>query len=237
VFLITFISIFPEIFPGALQFGLTGRSFGHLWDFRVINPRDFSSDKHKKVDDSPFGGGAGMIMNPVVVHSALKAAMSLYRVSPVIVVMSPAGKLFNQNLADRLMERNLSGLIIVCGRYEGIDQRVIDFWKERHGMIEICIGDYILFGGEIPGMVVADTCLRIIPGIMNNTESIKHESFSEGMLESPQYTRPLIWNDMQVPDVLTSGHHKKIAIWRKKQAVEKTKQNRPDLFLRGRCLP
>lgn len=227
--LITILTIFPEMFPGALSQSLTGKSIGNLWGLKVINIRDFANEKHKKVDDTPYGGGAGMVMKPDVVDKALTHALSLYDKFPEILFMTPRGKTFSNELAKDIMQ-NQNGMIILCGRYEGIDQRVIDHWKTTHNMREISIGDYVLFGGEIPAMVVIETCLRFIPGIMHNSESIEDESFANGLLEYPQYTKPASWNGMSVPEVLLSGNHKEIDSWRMKQSQEITKTNRPDLW-------
>lgn len=227
--LITVVTIFPELFPGALSFGISGRSLKKLWDLSVVNIRDFAKDKHKTVDDSPYGGGAGMIMKPDIVDAALKKALSFYDRNPTIIYMTPQGKVFSQKVAQEIMA-DPAGMIILCGRYEGIDQRVIDFWKEEHGMIELSIGDYILSGGEIPAMVLIDSCLRLIPNIMNNAESIEQESFSLDLLEYPQYTRPAIWVGKNVPSVLLSGNHEEIAKWRMEKSKQITKDVRPDLW-------
>ena len=233
--LITIVTIFPEMFPGPLSHSLLGKSIGKSWDLKTVNIRDFANDKHNKVDDTPYGGGAGMVMKPDVIDSSLKHALSFYKKPPKIIFMTPRGNVFSNKIAKNLMENNDSGMIILCGRYEGIDQRVIDFWKKNHNMLEISIGDYILFGGEIPAMVVIDTCMRFIPGIMNNAESIANESFSIDLLEYPQYTKPAIWNGNNVPSVLLSGNHKEIAMWRADQSEQITKDIRPDLWAKYKC--
>lgn len=229
MFKITIITIFPEMFPGPLSYSLLGKGLGKLWDLKLVNIRDFAKDKHNTVDDTPYGGGAGMVMKPDVVDDALLSALSLYDNKPEIIFMTPRGKVFSNQVARDIMT-NKNGMIILCGRYEGIDQRVIDLWKEEHGMLEISIGDYVLFGGEIPAMVIIDTCLRFVGGIMNNSESPEDESFSNELLEYPQYTRPATWKKQKVPDVLLSGNHKEINTWRQKQAETVTKNNRPDLW-------
>ena len=229
--LITVLTLFPEMFPGALQYSLLGKSLGKLWNIKAINIRDFSEDKHHTVDDTPYGGGAGMVMKPDVVNRALEYAIALYDEIPTIVYMTPKGKVFNHQIAQRISE-NASGIVFLCGRYEGIDQRVIDYWKINHNMIEISIGDYVLFGGEIPAMVVIESCMRFQSGIMNNETSVFDESFSNGLLEYPQYTRPETWNEENVPRVLLSGNHKEINKWRLKQAEAITKEIRPDLWKR-----
>lgn len=230
--LFTVVTIFPEMFPGPLSHSLLGKSLGTLWDLKSVNIRDFANNKHNKVDDTPYGGGAGMVMMPDVVHSALLKALSFYEKHPRIVFMTPRGKLFTNQIARDLVKSETEGVIILCGRYEGIDQRVIDYWKTNHKMEEISIGDYVLFGGEIPAMVIMDTCMRFIPGIMGNSESTEDESFSNGLLEYSQYTKPSIWNEIKVPDVLLSGNHAEIEKWRKSDSLEVTKTNRPDLLKR-----
>ncbi len=230
MFLITFVSIFPEIFPGALSFGLSGKSLGKLWDYRTVDIREFANDKHRTVDDTPYGGGAGMIMKPDIIHMALLKALSFYENTPQILYMTPHGKTLSQKIVMEIMEGNDNGIIFLCGRYEGIDQRVIDFWIENHNMIQISVGDYILFGGEIPSLIVSDACLRFVRGIMNNSNSTEIESFSNNLLEYPQYTKPRVWNNMNVPDVLISGHHENIDKWKLIQSEKITQKNRPDLF-------
>lgn len=227
--LITIVTIFPDMFPGALSQSLLGKSLGKIWDLKTVNIRDFAKDKHKTVDDTPYGGGAGMVMKPDVVDFAMNHALSFYENKPEILFMTPRGEVFSNKIAKSIME-NRNGMIILCGRYEGIDQRVIDYWKRNHGMREISIGDYILFGGEIPAMVIIDTCLRFIPGIMNNSESTEDESFSNDLLEYPQYTKPSFWKEDRVPDILLSGNHKEIDNWRLNQSKNITKDIRPDLW-------
>jgi tRNA (guanine37-N1)-methyltransferase len=227
--LFTVVTLFPEIFPGPLLYGISQRAFGKLWDLKTVNFRDFAKDKHRTVDDSPFGGGAGMILKPDIVYASMCHALSFYKETPIILHMTPRGELFSQRLAREIMSID-TGVIILCGRYEGIDERVIQYFVSEHGMKEISIGDYVLFGGEIPALVVMDTCLRLIPGIMNNNESIIQESFSMDLLEYPQYTRPAIWKGEEVPSVLLSGNHQAIAEWRKDKSEQITKDKRPDLW-------
>ncbi len=228
--LFTIVTIFPEIFPGPLKFGLSGKGLGTLWNFKTVNIRDFAEDKHKTVDDTPYGGGAGMVMKPDVVHKAMCEALSFYKSMPTILFMSPRGETFTQKITRELIENANEGVIILCGRYEGIDERVIKYWKNNYQMREISVGDYILFGGELPALIVMDACLRLIPGIMNNSESTQIESFSVDLLEYPQYTKPAIWMEENVPSVLLSGNHEKIAAWRTHQAKQITKDIRPDLW-------
>ncbi|MBR1944011.1 MAG: tRNA (guanosine(37)-N1)-methyltransferase TrmD [Alphaproteobacteria bacterium] len=227
--LVTVVTLFPEMFPGPLVYSLLGKKLGTIWDLKTVNIRDFADNIWHKVDDTPYGGGAGMVIKPNIVHDALTYAISMYNdITPTIVYMTPRGKVFNNNVAKGILNNN--GLIILCGRYEGIDQRVIDFWKTNHNLIEISIGDYVLFGGEIPAMVLIETCLRFIPGIMHNPESVNDESFSIDLLEYSQYTKPAIWYGNSVPSVLLSGNHLEIAKWRTNQAKQITKEVRPDLW-------
>ncbi len=229
--LITIVTIFPEMFPGGLSYSLLGKSLGKTWDLKTVNIRDFAKDKHNTVDDTPYGGGAGMVMKPDVVHAAMNHALSLYESTPKILFMTPRGRTFSHEIAkNEIMKDNESGIIILCGRYEGIDQRVIDSWKQNHGLLEISIGDFIVFGGELPAMIVVETCLRFVKGIMNNSESTEEESFSLDLLEYPQYTKPAIWMEENVPSVLLSGNHKEIAKWRAKQSEQITRDIRPDLW-------
>ena len=230
MFLITVVTIFPEMFDNVFSCGLEGKSVGRLWNLKTVNIRDFAKDKHKTVDDTPCGGGAGMIMKPDIIHSAMNKALSFYDEKPHIMFMTPSGQTFSQSIVKEIMSPIKSGIIILCGRYEGIDQRVVNYWKKEHSMQEISIGDYILFGGEIPAMVIVDSCLRLIPGIMNNDESIQTESFSVDLLEYPQYTKPAIWMEESVPSVLLSGNHKEIAKWRTCESERITRESRPDLW-------
>jgi len=227
--LVTILTLFPEMFPGALSHSLLGKALGKLWDLKVVNIRDFATDKHRTVDDTPYGGGAGMVMKPDVVDNALKYALSLYNDMPEIIYMTPHGKILNHSTAKEI-SANRAGMIFLCGRYEGIDQRVIDYWKLNYNMREISIGDYVLFGGEIPAMVVIETSLRFSAGIMNNETSVEEESFANGLLEYPQYTRPTFWNNIAVPEVLLSGNHKEISSWRISISEQITQSIRPDLW-------
>lgn len=231
--IITVVTIFPDMFPGPLSHGLSGKFLGKLWKLNTVNIRDFARDRHKTVDDTPYGGGAGMIMKPDVVHEAMIEALRSYEIHPNILFMTPKGSVFSQKRAREIMKTENSverGLIILCGRYEGIDERVIQFWKKNHGLKEVSIGDYILFGGEIPAMVVIDSCLRLLPGMMNNCDSTEDETFSVDLLEYPQYTKPAVWMEENVPSVLLSGNHEKIAKWRTEQSKQITKDLRLDMW-------
>ena len=217
------LTLFPEMFEPIKQSILGKAIENEKIKLKLVNIRDFSKDKHKKVDDTPYGGGAGMVMKPDVVYDAYK---SVYDENAKVIYLSPQGKTLNQEKVEELSKEK--HLILLCGHYEGIDQRVIDEIVDE----EISIGDYVLTGGEIPAMVLIDTVSRYIEGVLNQ-ESIKEESFSEGLLEYPQYTRPEVFEGEKVPEILLSGHHENIEKWRKEQALKITKQKRPDLLKRG----
>lgn len=215
------LTIFPEMFPGFLGYSLTGRALEEKkWQIDTVNIRDYALDKHKSVDDTPCGGGAGMIMRPDVLGRAIEDNYQSGR----IIYMSPRGLPLSQKLAHELA--NEENLTIICGRFEGIDERVI----EAYNIEEVSIGDYILTGGEQASQILLDSVIRLLPGVLGNNESLEDESFENCLLEYPQYTRPIEWNGKKVPDILLSGHHKKIQDWRKQQAIDTTKQKRPDLF-------
>ena len=220
------LTLFPEVFEPLKQ-SIIGKAIEKkLIDVNLVNIRDFSKDKHKKVDDTPYGGGAGMIMKPDVVYESYKSVKSDYS---KVIYMSPQGKKLNQKKVEELSKEK--HLIILCGHYEGIDQRVIDKIVDE----EISIGDYILTGGEIPAMVLIDSVSRYIDGVLS-PESIKEESFSNNLLEYPQYTRPEIFEGERVPEVLLSGHHENIKKWRKEKSFEITKIKRPDLLKNKTCI-
>ncbi len=214
------LTLFPEMFDSLKQ-SIIGKAIDNkIIELNLINIRDFSKDKHKKVDDTPYGGGAGMVMRADVVFDAYK---SIKETNSKVIYMTPQGKQLNQKKVEELSKEE--NLIILCGHYEGIDQRVIDEIVDE----EISIGDYVLTGGEIPAMVLIDSVSRYVEGVISN-ESINEESFANGMLEYPQYTRPEMFNGKKVPEVLISGHHENIAKWRKEQSLELTKKKRPDLI-------
>lgn len=214
------LTLFPEMFE-AMKTSIVGRAAEkNIIDINLINIRDFSEDKHNKVDDTPYGGGAGMVMKPDVVYSAYQAIKSE---DAKVIYMSPQGKKLNQAKVEELSKEK--HLIILCGHYEGIDQRVLDKIVDE----EISIGDYVLTGGEIPAMVLIDSVSRYVDGVLSN-ESISEESFSNGLLEYPQYTRPEIFMDERVPEVLLSGHHENINKWRKEQSLKTTLKKRPELL-------
>ncbi|TCO79017.1 tRNA (guanosine(37)-N1)-methyltransferase TrmD [Marinisporobacter balticus] len=219
---IDILTLFPEMFHVPLGESIIGRAREKgILDLNLVNIRAFSQDKHKKVDDYPYGGGAGMVMTPQPIFSALEAVNAK---DCKVIHMSPKGKTFNQDMAKVLAKEEK--LIFLCGHYEGIDQRVIDYWVTD----EISIGDYVLTGGELPAMVVIDAISRLIPGVLGQDESFIDESFYAGLLEYPQYTRPSEFENLKVPDVLLSGNHKKIADWRKLESLKITKEHREDLF-------
>ena len=210
------------MFPGTLDHALAGRALEHnIWQLDVVNIRDFATDKHRTVDDAPLGGGPGMILRADVIDAALGTTAEAPgpRFYP-----SPRGRRLTQSDVRALSKED--GAVFVCGRFEGIDQRVID----KHDLIEISIGDYILSGGELATQVILDSCIRLLPGVMGNHVSHEQESFETGLLEHPNYTHPRIWQGMAAPEILGSGHHVKIANWRQKQAETITQDRRPDLW-------
>lgn len=218
---VTVLTVFPELFPGFLGYSLTGKALEEQkWQLQAVNIRDYAFDRHKSVDDTPCGGGAGMIMRPDVLGRAIEANHTRGR----IIYMSPKGRPLTQKLVHELScEEELT---IVCGRFEGIDERVI----EAYNVEEISIGDYILTGGEQAAQIMLDAVVRLLPGVLGNEASLEDESFENFLLEYPQYTRPTEWEGRSVPEVLLSGHHRKIADWRREQAEIATKAKRPDLF-------
>jgi tRNA (guanine37-N1)-methyltransferase len=223
---VSILTLFPELFPGFLGHSLAGRALERGdWSFDAINIRDFAEGVHKTVDDTPYGGGAGMVMRADVIE---RAALSINNPGRKIY-MSPRGTPLTQNLVKELS--TTPSLTILCGRYEGVDQRVLD----AQGFEEVSIGDYVLSGGEQAAMIIMDSCIRLLPGVMGNETTPDEESFSEGLLEYPHYTRPSEWvaadgKNYAVPDVLKSGNHAEIEKWRKAQALELTKLRRPDLL-------
>ena len=220
------ISIFPEFFD-VLDISLLGKAQeGGLISFEAHNLRNFTHDRHKTVDDTPYGGGAGMLMKPEPWGEAFDKIIGKDR--PVVIFTSPAGKPFNQKLAGELSQKE--HLVFACGRYEGIDQRVVDYAGTVAEVHEISIGDYVLNGGEVAVVAMIEAIARLIPGVIGNNESLAEESHNEGLLEAPSYTKPQSWRGLEVPEMLLSGHHAEIEKWRKAQSLERTKQNRPDLL-------
>lgn len=221
------VTIFPEFFD-VLDISLLGKAQeNNVIEFSAVNLRDYTHDKHKTVDDSPYGGGAGMLMKPEPWGEALDELLAKDG-STVLVVPTPAGELFSQELATELASKD--HLVFACGRYEGIDQRVFDWAESRSDLRLISLGDYVLNGGEVAALAIIEAVARLIPGVIGNADSLIEESHSSGLLEYPSYTKPAIWRDLEVPEVLRSGNHAEIAKWRKEQALERTKRIRPDLL-------
>jgi tRNA (guanine37-N1)-methyltransferase len=221
---------YPEMFPGGLAHSLMGKALNeNIFKIETINLHDFGIDNRKSVDDEPFGGGPGMILRPDVVEKALFSVSNNINTKSTKIYLTPSGSLLNQKKLGILAK--LDEIIILCGRFEGVDQRAIDVL----GFEEVSIGDYVLAGGEIAAQVLLEGCIRLIPGVLGQPESLLEESFSSNLLEYPHYTRPKIWEDSlgnkhDVPEVLTSGHHSNIKKWRQDKSVEKTKKIRPDLY-------
>ena len=222
MFLARIFTLYPDYFPGPFCKGLYGKAMEKkIWNMETVNIREYAKDKHKTVDDTPYGGGLGMLIKPDVLASALDKKI---KSSEKVYYLSPKGKLFNQKLAKELCKEKTINLI--CGHFEGIDQRVID----SRNIIELSIGDFILSGGESAAYVIIDAVLRLIPGVIGNNHSIDEETFENGLLEYPQYTKPQIWEKKSVPDVLLSGDHAKIKDWRLSQSEAITRDRRPDLW-------
>ena len=222
MFLSRIFTLYPEFYPGFLNKGLYGKALSkNIWDLEIVNIRDFANDKHKTVDDTPYGGGSGMLMRPDVLANSLDKKI---KSTEKIIYLSPKGKLFDQNMAKKLSREKTINLI--CGHFEGVDQRLI----ESRGIEEISIGDFILSGGESASFIVLDSILRLIPGIIGNNKSISDESFENNLLEYPQYTKPQIWEKKGIPEVLLSGDHAKIKDWRLSQSEAITRDRRPDLW-------
>ncbi len=217
------LTLFPEMFPGPLGYSLAGRALEiGRWSLDAVDIRSFATDRHRSVDDTPFGGGAGMVMRPDVVDAAIGAVAD----ERSLIFLTPRGRLFTQGDARRLAAG--PGVILLCGRYEGVDQRVID----AHAFEEISIGDYVLSGGEPAAVVILDAVVRLLPGVMGAPESAAEESFSAGLLEYPHYTRPADWQGRRVPEVLLSGDHAAVAGWRRAEAERITRERRPGLWAR-----
>ncbi|WP_375628123.1 tRNA (guanosine(37)-N1)-methyltransferase TrmD [Bartonella sp. TT67HLJMS] len=217
------LTLYPEMFPGFLGYSLAGQALERgIWSLETVQIRDFALDKHHSVDDTPAGGGAGMVMRADV----LAAALDFCPQDSPRLLMSPRGRPFDQAYAHSLARD--TGVTLVCGRFEGVDERVI----EARELEEVSIGDYILSGGETAALVILDAVIRLLPGVMGNAASAKSESFENGLLEHPQYTRPSLFEGRGIPPVLLSGHHKAIADWRQSQAELLTRQRRPDLYAR-----
>jgi len=214
------ITLFPEAFPGTLGLSLTGKALDlGLWRLDAVDLRQFGIGKHRNVDDTPAGGGAGMVLRADVVDAALRAAAGL-----PVVYLSPRGRPFDQAMARDWAAG--PGITLLCGRFEGVDQRVLD----HHNIAEVSLGDFVMTGGEIAAQAMLDATVRLLPGVLGNAESAVEESFSDGLLEHPQYTRPAVWEGREIPPVLMSGNHAEIARWRREEALRVTRERRPDLL-------
>ena len=219
------LTLYPDIYPGYLGYSLLGKALEkNIWELNIYNLRDFGEGKHKAVDDKPFGGGAGMIIKPDILGDAIEETLIKNHDQQKLVYLSPKGKPFKQVDAEKFSQSN--GVSILCGHFEGIDQRVIDIYEVE----EISMGDYVLTGGEVASFAFLDAIIRLLPGVLGNEVSIKDESFSDNLLEYPQYTKPQEYKNIKVPDVLLSGNHEKIAEWRREKSIEITEKNRPDLL-------
>ena len=216
-------TLYPDVFPGPLSKGLYGKALSNkLWDLKVINIRDSANDKHKTVDDNPYGGGTGMLIKPDVLAKSIDQNIET---GERVFYLSPKGKKFDQKLAQDLSKEK--SVALICGHFEGVDERVLN----TRNIEEISIGDYILSGGETAALVVLDSILRLLPGVLGNEKSSMDETFENGLLEYPQYTKPQIWEEKSVPEVLLSGDHSKIKDWRLSQSEAITRDRRPDLWL------
>ena len=221
------ITLFPEAFPGVLGLSLTGKALKQgLWQLHTHDLRRFGIGKHRNVDDTPAGGGVGMVLRADVVGPAIDAAMRSARGHWPLIYLSPRGRPMDQTLVQSLARAD--GVTLICGRVEGLDERVID----HYGIQEVSLGDFVMTGGEIAAQALIDAAVRLIPGVLGNAASTEEESFSSGLLEHPQYTRPTEWQGRAIPDILMSGNHQKIAAWRRAQSEALTRTRRPDLWAR-----
>jgi len=215
-------TLYPEMFPGPLASGLYKKALEKkIWSLEVVNIRDYATDKHKIVDDTPFGGGSGMVMKADVLANSLDK--SIFNKKEPVIYLSPKGKKFDQIYAKKILDKNIN---IICGHFEGVDQRIL----ETRNIEEISIGDFILSGGEIGAFVIIDTVVRLLPGVLGNSESLNEETFEKYLLEYPQYTKPQKWEEKEVPRVLLSGDHTKIKDWRLAQSEDITRRRRSDLW-------
>lgn len=219
------LTLFPEMVMDGLNTSIIGRAIdAGLLEINAVNIRDYSTNKHMKVDDYPYGGGAGLVMQPEPVYRAYKDLEKDMKKKPRVVYLTPQGTTFHQEMAKELAKEE--ELVFLCGHYEGIDERVLEEIVTDY----VSIGDYVLTGGELPAMVMIDSISRLVPGVLHNDDSAGDESFENGLLEYPQYTRPPVFLDKEVPEVLLSGHHENIRKWRHEQSVKRTKERRPDLW-------
>jgi len=219
----TVLTIFPEMLPGPLAHSLAGKAMQTgVWRLETVDIRDFARDKHRSVDDAPFGGGPGMVMRPDVLDAAIAGAAG----SSPLILLSPRGRRLDQDRVRALAEG--PGMTLICGRFEGVDERVI----EARAIEEVSLGDFVLSGGEPAAIALIDACVRLLPGVVGCAEALAEESFAAGLLEYPHYTRPQVWQGQAVPEVLVSGDHRRIAEWRREQAERLTRERRPDLWRR-----
>ncbi|HDO9028822.1 TPA: tRNA (guanosine(37)-N1)-methyltransferase TrmD, partial [Clostridioides difficile] len=219
-------TLFPEIFNSYMDESIMKRAVEKgIIEVHIYNIRDFSNNKHKKVDDYPFGGGAGMVMTPQPIYDTYKHIITTHNINnPSVIYLTPKGKVYNQSMAKQMSLKE--DIILLCGHYEGIDERIIDLIVTD----EISIGDYVLTGGELPALIMIDSISRLIPGVLNQEESFEEESFKDNLLEYPHYTRPRDFEGLKVPEVLLSGNHKKIDEWRREESIRITKERRFDLY-------
>ena len=219
-------TLFPEMIKSALETSITGKAIDkNLISLDLVNIRDYANNKHKKVDDYPYGGGAGMVMQPEPIYNAYNSIIEkMSDKKPKVIYLTPQGTTFNQKMAEDFSKEE--SLVLLCGHYEGIDERILNTIVTDY----VSIGDYVLTGGELAAMVVVDAISRLVPGVLKNDESSVDESFQDNLLEYPQYTRPPVFIDQSVPQVLTSGHHGKISEWRRLQSLKRTHERRPDLL-------
>ena len=230
--LIQSITLFPEMFDSLTEYGVTGRAKKqNLWQFQAINPRRFADNKLSYIDDRPFGGGPGMIMQAPPLKAAIDEAQQAAQGKGRVIYLSPQGKPLTHRKAAELAQE--SHLILLCGRYEGIDERLLQSSVDE----EISIGDFVVSGGELPAMMLMDAVLRLVPGVLGDMQSAEQDSFSDGLLDCPHYTKPLVFQGMGVPEVLRSGNHAAIAEWRLKQSLQRTLARRPDLLEKRRLIP
>ncbi|MEM7520367.1 MAG: tRNA (guanosine(37)-N1)-methyltransferase TrmD [Pseudomonadota bacterium] len=222
------ITLFPDLFPGVLGASLTGKAMQDgLWQLHTHDLRSFGVGRHRNVDDTPAGGGAGMVMRADVVGAATDATLAQAGARLPVICLSPRGQRFDQAMARSWAEG--PGVIMLCGRFEGIDQRVID----HYGMLEVSLGDFVMTGGELAAQAMLDASVRLLPGVIGNADSLTDESHAAGLLEHPQFTRPAVWQGREIPQVLTSGNHGDVAKWRRAQAEALTRERRPDLLARN----
>lgn len=226
-FAVSVLTLFPEMFPGPLAYSLAGKALmDGVWSLETVDIRSFARDKHRTVDDAPFGGGAGMVMRPDVISAAIGAHHDGRR---PLIYLTPRGRVLDQARARELAQGE--GMTLLCGRFEGVDQRVLDHWQVE----EVSLGDFVLSGGEPAAIVLIDAVVRLLRGVVGRAESLEEESFERGLLEYPHYTRPQTWEGRAVPEVLVSGHHARVSAWRLAQSEAVTRERRADLWARYRA--